>query len=230
MFKWLKSFNRMFTGPLGLVIVVGLSVYALISSYGNARLFLMLAGLVPLVLVLIAAIGLALKNLHVAAFLVLLIAVFRDAGRQFIYAITSFDFSSMSFSTPIGLEMVLQFLIFIFLFLFLVSCFMDGKLRTKMGKSEVYTSMLIAFIFFFFRSGLEVAFMKILPPFVAIVFGSPLFAIVLLLAGVAEVPFLFIDKILENTLTAQPISYFIFTAFAFYLIYGAIKGIISHRK
>jgi hypothetical protein len=230
MFKWLKGFNRMFTGTLGLAIVIGLSVYTLVTGYGEARLFLMLAGLVPLVLVLLAAIGLALKNLYVAAFLVLLIAVFRDAGRQFIYAITSFDFSSMSFGTALGLEMILQFLIFVFLFLFLVSCFMDGKLRTKMGKSEVYTAMLIAFIFFFFRSGLEVAFMKILPPFVALVFGSPLFAIVLLLAGVAEVPFLFLDKIFENTLSAEPVSYFIFTAFAFYLIYGAIKGILTYKK
>jgi len=230
MFKGLKSFNRLFTNQLGLFILIFLSAYALIEGYREARLFILLAGLVPLLLVLIAVIGLALKNLHVAAFLVLFIAVYRDAGRSFIYAITSFDFSSMSFATEIGISMIIYFLIFVFLLLFMISCFLDGKFKTKMGKSEVYTAILIAFLFFFIRSGAEVAVFKVLPPLVAILFGSPLFAIVLLLAGVAEVPFLFIDKILEGTLASQPLSYFIFTAFAFYLIFGAVKGIMSHSK
>jgi magnesium-transporting ATPase (P-type) len=230
MFKWLKGFNRIFTGVLGLAIVIGLSVYALIEGYSDQRLFVLLAGLVPLVLVLLAAVGLALKNLYIASFLVLFIGVFRDAGRPFIYAITSFDFSSMSFATELGLSMVLHFLIFLFLFLFTISCFLDGKFKTKMGKSEVYGSILIAFLFFYIRSGAEVAVFKVLPPLVAILFGSPLFAVVLLLAGVAEVPFVFLDKIFESEISTEPLSYFIFTAFAFYLIYGAVKGIISHKK
>jgi hypothetical protein len=52
----------------------------------------------------------------------------------------------------------------------------------------------------------------------------------LLLAGVAEIPFVLLDDIFIGNLLSLPVSYFIFTAFGLYLAYGATMGIIKSLK
>jgi len=229
MISLIKKFRHKISLQLGQVIILILSLVALYISYSRLDVLPLLSGFVPLVMVLIAVIGFALQKKLLPSHLILLLAVYREAGNGFINALASFNFDSMSFGVTITLNMVLSFLVFIYLFIYVLSYLLDGKFDGKLGKSEVITSAVIAFLFFYFRSGFSVAVLKILPPVIALMFGSEFFAILLLLAGVIDVPFTFIDHIVSGTLLEQPISFFIFSLFAFYLIFGAVKALLKKK-
>lgn len=229
--KFIRGFKNLFSDSLKTVLIVAIVVFTLVNAFGNiGDLMPFLASFVPLVLILISAVGLQLKGKILAAHLILILTVFLGAGRTFIYAITSFDFETLSFTANFSVEMILAFVIFVYLFLVVTSYLLVGKTGAHLGKSPVLISATIAFIYFFFRDGFSVAVLKILPPLVALMFGSDFFAILLLLAGVADVPFLLLDHIFIGTILQQPVSYFLFTAFGLYLIYGAITALLKHPK
>ena len=229
--NFFKNFKNLFSETITTLIIGVIAVYVLVTNLGGPdNIWLFLAGLVPLVLVLFAVLGLQLSKKSMAAHLVLLLTLFLGAGRAFLLALTSFDFSSFSFSTTFTLELIINSIIFVYLVLVVISGLLSNDFKGGLGTSPVVMSALIAFIFFFFRDGFSGAVLKILPAVVALMFASPYFAIVLLLAGVADVPFRFLDVLFNGDLFASPISYFLFTAFAFYLIYGALVGLLKYKK
>ncbi|MCF7931337.1 MAG: hypothetical protein K9L02_07505, partial [Acholeplasmataceae bacterium] len=118
----------------------------------------------------------------------------------------------------------------VYLLIYILSYVLDGKVGMKYSKTPVVTSAIIAFTYFFIRSGFSVAVLKIVPPVIALLFGADLFAIMLLLAGVADVPFDLLDKILVTGISNEPLSYFIFAAFGLYLAYGASTALIKSFK
>ncbi|MCR3906258.1 MAG: hypothetical protein NUK62_04435 [Tenericutes bacterium] len=228
---FIKNFRNLFPRFLTtiLVIVIALvAVYFGTSTAGN--IWDQLQSFLPILLVAIAAVGLQFHGKSLAAHLVLLITSFLGAGRQFIYVITSFEISSFTFTGTFTLELIISVIIFIYLVLIILSNVLDDQFKVKLESTPVLTAAIIAFIFFFFRSGFTVAVMKILPAIVALLFGSQLFGLVLLLAGVIDVPFDLLDVLFNGNLLAEPISYWIFTAIGIYLVVGAILGILKLRK
>lgn len=227
---FIKGFKDLVPGMIQTIIIVllaGLTVgYALNN---NGTIWQTLALVLPVLFVAIAVIGLELKGLHLAAYLVLLITSFLGAGREFVLTITSFDLSSFSFNRTFSLELIINLIVFVYLALMIISYGLSKSSVFKLEGSDVLLTALIAFLFFFFRDGFSTAVLKILPTIVALGFGSKLFAIVLLLAGVIDVPFNLLHIIFNGDLFAQPFYYFIFTAFAIYLIIGAVKGILAHK-
>lgn len=227
---FIKRFKNMFSHPVTTIIVILLTIYTLYMNIGGQNIFDRLASLLPVLLVAIAIIGLQLKKQSLASHLILLFTSFLQSGKSFIDTLLSFSLSDFSFSMPWTLELIIQAIIFIYLLLYVLSFVLDGKSKFRLDSSPVLTSAMIAFIFFFFRDGFNGAVLKIVPAMIALMFGSELFAIVLLLAGVIDVPFNALSKLIENTLFDQSLSYYLFAAFAIYLMIGAIKGIIKHIK
>ena len=229
--NFIKNFKNLFSQAITTVIIVIIAAYVLLTNLGgSSNIWLLLAGLIPLLLVLSAVLGLQLSNKSMASHLILLITLFLGAGRALLLALTSFDFSSFSFSETFTLELIINSIIFVYLALVVLSGLLTSEFKGGLGSSPVVMSAVIAFMFFFFRDGFSGAVLKIFPPVVALMFGSPFFAIVLLLAGVADVPFRFLDVVFNGNLLESPISYFLFTAFAFYLIYGAVLGLLKYKK
>lgn len=225
--NWIKNFKNVFSPMLTSVIVAVIAVYTIMQNFGGINLFDRLSNLVPALLIITAVIGMQLKNQSLAAHLILLFTSYLFSGRALVYAITSINFQSLSFGAVWSVELVLNALIFIYLMLYILSFAFDSNTKIKWQKSPVVMSAVIAFIFFFFRDGFSGAVLKIIPPMIALLFGSDLFAIVLLLAGVADVPFNILSRLIESTLFNQPLSYFLFALFALYLIYGAVKAIMA---
>ncbi|MDO9629425.1 MAG: hypothetical protein Q7I99_05940 [Acholeplasmataceae bacterium] len=229
--NFIKNFKNVLSQSVTTLILVLIAVYILFTSLGNtSNIWLFLAGLVPLLLVLFAVLGLQLGKKSMAAHLILLITLFLGAGRAFLLVLTSFDFSSFSFNETFSLELIINVIIFVYLVLIVLSGLLTNEFKGGLGSSPVVMAAIIAFIFFFFRDGFSEAVLKIFPPVVALMFGSPFFAIVLLLAGVADVPFRFLNVLFNGDLFASPISYFLFTAFAFYLIFGAVTSLLKYKK
>lgn len=228
--NWIKNFKNVFSPMLTTLIVAVIAVYTVMQNLSGINFFDRLSNIVPALLVIIAVIGMQLKNQSLAAHLILLFTSYLFSGRALVYAVTSFDFQSLSFSATWSLELIINAIIFVYLALYILSFALDKTTKIKWQSSPVVMSAIIAFIFFFFRDGFSGAVLKIVPAVIALMFGSDLFAIVLLLAGVADVPFNLLSRLVESTLFNQPISYFLFAAFAFYLIYGAVVGIIKNLK
>ena len=229
--NWIKNFKNAFPKELITLLVVAMSLFAVYLDLNlGGTIWVTLASLAPILLVVGAAIALQVSGKSLAAHLVLFLTAYLSFGNAFVLAILSFDFSSMSFASSFGLDLIVGFVIFVYLLLYIVSHLLNGNVGAKYKKTPIYTSALIAFTYFFIRSGFSDAVLKIAPPVVALLFGGQVTAIMLLLAGVAEIPFVLLDNIFVGNFLNQPVSYFIFTAFGLYLFYGATMGIIKSLK
>ena len=228
--NWIKNFKNLFAPIVTTIIVIAITIYTLSQNIGGSNIFERLESVFPVILVIIAVIGMQLAKQSLAAHLILLFTVYLQSGTALINAITSFDFQSFSFGVTWTIPLIINAVIFVYLLLYVLSFVFDNKAKFKLESGPVVISAIIAFVFFFLRDGFSVAVLKIVPAIIALMFGSELFAIVLLLAGVIDVPFDLIAKIIDGIILEQTLGYFLFTAFAFYLIYGAIKGIIQHLK
>lgn len=230
MIKGIKNFKTALPKQLTTLIVIVISLFAIyFSTKTNASIWLLLASLFPILLVASAAIGLQLKDKSLAAHLVLFFTAYLSLGTQFISTLFSSDFANFALPS-FSLNLIVGFVIFVYLLIYILSYVLDGKVGMKYSKTPVVTSAIIAFTYFFIRSGFNVAVLKIVPPVIALLFGADLFAIMLLLAGVADVPFDLLDKILVTGISNEPLSYFIFTAFGLYLVYGASTALIKSFK
>ncbi|GEM_PF-879450 len=233
MIKWIRNFKKLINENIVKIIVVLAALVAIYYTVDTSSTFLnLLKTLFPILLVAIAAIGLQFKGKSLAAHLVLLMTYYLSAAGTMVYALTSFDFASMSFSGNFSLQMIIGFVFFVYLLIYILSFVLSGNTKSGFKKTAVVTSAIIAFSYFFLRSGFSVAALKLIPPIIALYFGMDLFAIMLLLAGVIDVPFEFLNRIFDNaaSLSSQPISYYLFVAFGLYLAYGATLGLIKHLR
>lgn len=230
MINGIKNFKNVLSKGLTTLIVVVIALFAIYSSVNTgSSIWIFLASLFPILLVASAAIGLQLTDKSLAAHLVLFLTAYLSLGTQFIAALFSSNFANFA-SPTFSLNLIVGFVIFVYLLVYILSYVLDGKVGMKYSKTPVVTSAIIAFTYFFIRSGFSVAVLKILPPVVALLFGADVFAIMLLLAGVADVPFILLNKIFVTDIANEPLSYFIFAAFGLYLAFGASTALIKSFK
>lgn len=229
--SFIKNFKDLVPPTIRLIVITLISLLFAFYSYPGGNFWLIMQVMAPVALIVFAVIGLEYKGKSFAAHSILLIAGFLNAAYTFINLITSFDFQSMSFAvgTPF-IKALIAFIIFVYLVLMLLSHMLTENIDAKYEKSPIWMSALIAFLFFLLRSGFNVALMKLIPPIIALVFGAPFFAVVLLLAGVIDIPFMIINSIVIGNIGSRPISFFLFAAFGLYLIYGAVTTLIKMMK
>jgi hypothetical protein len=227
---FIKNFRNLFPSTVTTIIVILITLYTFYQNIGGINIFDRLANILPVVLIGISIIGLTLAKQSLASHVLLLITSYLASGRALIVALTSFDFQTLSFQTTWTIGLIINAIIFVYLVLYVLSFILDGQFHAKLSSSPVLVSALIAFLFFYVRDGFSGAVLKILPPMIALLFGSSLYAIVLLLAGVIDVPFRLLSLFIEGHLFHQTLGYYLFAAFALFLIYGAIKGILQHHQ
>lgn len=223
--KKLSSTVSKTTRVLVLVLLITYVVFNNFGSYDNV--FLAFEALAPLALIITGIMFLELKDKEFAAHSALLVGFFLSAGTNFINSLLSFRFSPFGFENPPTFDSFVEIFGFIYLLLMAISLFDTHKKTAKNDRKDLMITAVIAFVFFYLRSGLFLAISKLLLPVISLMFGLPLATILFLVAGVIDVPFDFLDTILNTNLLSIPVSYYLFTAFAFYLIFGAVKGILA---
>jgi hypothetical protein len=224
----IKNLANTVSRTIRVLILVLLIVYVVINnigSYGNV--LLAFEALAPLALIVTGILFLELKDKEFAAHTALLVGFFLSAGTNFINSLLSFRFSPFGFANPPTFDSFVEIFGFIYLLLMAISLYFTFKSTTKNKRKDLVITAIIAFIFFYLRSGLFIAISKLLLPVISLLFGLPLATILFLAAGVIDVPFDFLDTILNTNLLSIELSYYLFTAFAFYLIFGAVKGILA---
>ncbi len=230
--KSIKNLSSVISRPIRVLILVLLIAYVIVSGFGNYNGILdAFRALAPLGLIVAGILFLELNGKELAAHAALLIGFFLSAGTNFINSLLSLRFEPFGLANPLSVDSFVELFAFIYLALMVFSFFFSAKEKTnKNDRKDLVVTSIIAFIFFYLRSGLFVAISKLLLPVISLLFGLPLATIFFLAAGVIDVPFDFIDTILNTNLLSIPISYYLFSLFAFYLIFGAVKGILGELK
>ena len=227
----IKNLVNTVSKPVRLVvlfILVGYIVFGLFRDYGG--FLIAVEAITPILLILGGIAFLELKDKELAAHAALLVGFFLSAGTSFINSILSLRFEPFGLANPLSIESFVDLFAFIYLALMVISLFFQNNTRNKNDRKDLVMTSIIAFTFFYLRGGLYVAIGKLLLPVISLLFGLPLATILFLAAGVIDVPFDFIYRLINSNLLTIPISYYLFSLFAFYLIYGAVKGIIAELK
>lgn len=224
----IKNLSNTVSKPVRVFVLLLLVAYVIFINFGNyAGVLDAFEKLAPLGLIVAGILFLEFNNKEFAAHLALLVGFFLAAGTNFVNSLLSFRFSPFGFADAPTFDSFVEIFGFIYLLLMAISLYFANKSNVKNDRKDLLITAIIAFIFFYLRSGLFVAISKLLLPVISLLFGLPLATIFFLAAGVIDVPFDFIDTILNTPLLSIPISYYLFTAFAFYLIFGAVKGILG---
>lgn len=228
----IKNLSNALSRPVRVLMIVLLIAYVIVNGFGSYNGILdAFRALAPLGLIVAGIIFLQLRGKELAAHASLLVGFFLAAGTNFINSLLSLRFEPFGFASPLSIDSFVELFAFIYLTLMVLSFFFNAKEKTnKNDRKDLVVTSIIAFIFFYLRSGLFVAITKLLLPVISLFFGLPLATIFFLAAGVIDVPFDFIDTLLNTNLLAIPISYYLFSLFAFYLIFGAVKGILGELK
>ncbi|AUD63281.1 hypothetical protein BK010_06635 [Tenericutes bacterium MO-XQ] len=229
--KFIKDFSNKIDVSIRMVILfifLGFAVYDRIGNYGG---FLpALEVYAPIALISIGIAYLLLKGKEFAAHASLFMFAYLSGAFAFINSILSLRFKPFGLGVPLSWEIIVAFLGFVYLLLMALSLYLKNSKPQKIERKDIALTAVIAFTFFFLRSGFFTAVNKLLLPVISLFFGLPLPTILFLAAGVIDVPFDFIDRLINTNLLSISIGYYLFSFFAFYLIFGAVKGIIGELK
>ncbi len=227
----IKNLSKTISRQIRVIILVILLAYVIVTNISNLGAFLpALERLVPLGLIIFGIIYLMLNKKEFAAHATLLFGFFLSAGTNFVNSILSLRFEPFGLANPLSVESFLELFGFIYLTLMVISLFLNKSDQTKSNRKDLVLTTIIAGLFFYLRGGLFLTISKLLLPVISLFFGLPLATILFLAAGVIDVPFDFINTLLNVNLLTIPLSYYLFSLFAFYLIYGAIKGILGEMN
>lgn len=229
--NWIKGLTSkisQFARLIIFVILVGYIVFTRFNDYGT--ILPTLEVIVPFAIIIIGVLYLQIKQKEFAAHFALFVGFFLSVGTSFINSLLSLRFKPFGFVIPLDGESFIQIIAFLYLVLMLISFYFTEKPKAQVTRKDLLLTSIIAGTFFYLRGGIYLTIAKLLLPVISLLFGLPLATILFLVAGVADVPFDFIDKVLNSNLLAIPVSYYLFSLFAFYLIYGAIKGILGELK
>jgi hypothetical protein len=210
------------------LIIVGYVVFSIFGNYGT--ILPTLEAVVPLAIILTGIVYLQFMKKEFAAHFALFVGFFLAVGTNFINSLLSLRFKPFGFAIPLNGESFIQIVAFLYLLLMIISLFLTLKPKAKVTRKDLLFTGIMVGVFFYLRGGIYLSIAKLLLPAISLLFGLPLATILFLLAGVADVPFDFLFRILNQNVLSIPISYYLFSFFAFYLIYGAVKGIIGELK
>ncbi len=227
----LKNLSNVISKSIKLLILVLLIAYIIVDSikdYGG--ILQTFEALAPIGLILAGILFLEFRGKELAAHAALLVGFFLSAGTSFINSILSLRFEPFGLTIPLNVESFIELFAFIYLVLMVFSLFTNKETKQTDRPKDLVITFIIVGIFFYLRGGLFLSISKLLLPLISLVFGFPLATILFLLAGVIDVPFDFIFTVLNTNLLSIPISYYLFSFFAFYLIFGAVKGILGELK
>ena len=229
--NFIKNLASIINQQVRTIVLVVILAYVIFTRLGNTSGFLnALEVYTPLAFIVIGIVYLTLNGKGFAAHLATLGAFFLSTGSSFVNSLLSFRFDPIGFASPLNVESIVDLIAFVYLLLMSISLFLNKEAKAKNDRKDLLLTTIIAGLFFYFRGGFNLVIVKLMLPVISLLFGAPLATILFLAAGVIDVPFDFIDTILNTAILSIPISYWLFSLFAFYLIYGAVKGILGELK
>ena len=229
--NFIKDFKNVFQQPLRLILIAVSGAFLFYFNFSSGNFWWVMSNILPLILIIGSAIILQLKEKTLAAHGVLFFSGYINSFSAFFRNLLSYNFTAKSmvkFGPLVGSFVFM--VIGIYLLLMLLSYFLSKDYEIENKRSSVWISALIAFIYFYVGFGFNTAFFKLISPIIALMFGYEFFAVVLLLAGVIDIPFDIIDAIYSKFIKFYNISTFVLWALGFYFIVTAILALVKMGK
>lgn len=231
MVGFIKGFKNLIPLQIQRVILAAIGVFILIFELdGNTDDFLMLLMiLLPIVLILATVALLEMRNFHLGALLVLLIAVFIDDIQTFISALGSYDFFFEQFD-DITLRMILGFIVAVYLLLLILSYLLTEKVTLKFDIKALFFPIFIACLWMYMCYGFSTALPMFITAMIAFGFGCTLGGLFILLAMPIIQPLMILNFIVNDAAELLSIYDWIIGAAAVYVAYLLIINIIPLFK
>lgn len=212
MVTFVKKFKDTVPSVVQMVLIGVIGLYALAFNNVNYSLTFLgvIASLLPVLLTVVSAMLLSVFNKQLPAHVVLLFGLFINSLFIFIRALFSLNFSPFSYTPGFTVEMFVNLLIFAYLLFMVISYVMNESLPKIEVKSSLFYVILIVFGFLWIFRGFNTALFSVLIPLVVLWLGTEFSSLLLLLGIVISQPFLFINQIVQSTLSWNDFGDYIF--------------------
>lgn len=231
MIGFIKGFKSLIPLQIQRVILAAIGVFILIFELdGNTDDFLILLMiLLPIVLILATVALLEMKNFHLGALLVLLIAVFSDDIQVFISALGSYDFFFKDFDdiTP---KMILGFVVAVYLLLLILSYMLTEKITLKFDIKSLFFPIFIASVWMYMCYGFNTALPMFLTAMIAFGLGCTMGGLFILLAMPIVQPLVILNFIVNDAAKLLSIFDWLIGIAAIYVVYLLVINIIPLFK
>lgn len=212
-----------------LALLLAFVVYSNIGGYGT--IWNNLAVYVPLALLVGGVAYLLFNQKEFAAHLAVLFGFYLNGGSTLFNQFLSLRFKPFGFTWTPDLNAIIALIGFLYLSLMVISLYFNENNKPTTPRKDLVVVALTAGIFFYIRAGFSFALGKLLLPIISLFFGAPIATLLFLVAGVGEYPFTFIGTLLSGApVLGNSLSFFLYSLFAFYLIYGGVKAILVESK
>ncbi len=219
MLNFVKGFKRLIPEKIQYIILIALSGYAIVVSvWGQTRFFGFINSLLPITLIVAAVLIIQSKKETLLAHALLLFLFYADYFGGFIRAILSYNFGTNTFIIKPTFMTILCAVGSIYLILLVLSYLFEGIPKFIYKKSIVLFPLLMMAVYAYFNSSFTTALLWSLPVVAALMVGSPLAAILLIMRIFITMPFIFLDKIFNGSFSFTSVSYWLFLFFAFYIL------------
>jgi hypothetical protein len=230
MLTFLKGFKSLLNKQVQQLILLAIGVLVLIQALdGNSDFLPFLITLLPLLLFLGSVFLLANLGHLFAAYVVMFIYVFDDGIRNFLYAITSYSFSTEEFTANFDVYLFLTAIVGVYLLFMIISYALSGEISFKLNIKPVLFPMFIFSIWCYVCYGFSATLIIILLSILAVSYGSILASLMIMLSVAISWPLIIIDYIVEDSVKFTNITFWLIALSSFYVIYILVKQMIHHK-
>ncbi|GEM_PF-1036496 len=220
MINFVKNFkNWVPEGVQYIIWIVLLASAIFFNVLGSADLLGFLQNFLSVALGVIAVWIIYAKKEYLAAYLLLFIMGYADQFGTFIRSILSFNLNSLTFTSKPTWQIMVGMIGTIYLLLMIISYYFNSKVTLKYKHSQVLFPLFLAFVYGYFRFGFLNSLVFILPPTIALLIGSPLAAILLLMGNFVSQPFQIINNFISGAFKFTSVFYWLYSIAAIYIIY-----------
>lgn len=228
MFSFMKSLSSKLSYEIQMVILAVLSMIALfVYVDGITGFFNVLNALLPITLILIAIWLLFIKKNHMISYIILFLFVFGQGLRTFIQWMLSYHFLFEDFMMTFTLNMLLVLFACLYLLFMMISIYLNEGFKVQIKPWNLPLLGLLFGLYVYFNQGLLMLLLTILYVILSESTGQRLATLALMLSQVVTIPFIVIQRFIDDAAKNTRIFDWVMNVFGLVIIYFIVAALIK---
>lgn len=211
-------------------ILLGIMIYVLIIRITNGSdFFRVLEATVSVLILGFVLYILCEQKRHVLAHFILFVLIFSNALGDWVRMFLSFNFSTLSWTTPFSLELLMNFLIALYLMYIIIMSYKNQPITLSFQQHQVIIPILLLTSYLYFRFGFGTTLLFILP--VGLLYTSKAYfaTAILIIYVLSNVPFEVIQTIASGAISFTNIHYWVMVLLAIFTLTLSIRLALDQR-
>ena len=228
MFGFMKSLSSKLSYEIQMVILAVLSMIALfVYVDGITGFFNVLNALLPITLILIAVWLLFIKKNYMVSYIILFLFVFGQGLRTFIQWMLSYHFFFEDFMMTFSLNMLLVLAACLYLLLMMISIYFVEGFKIQIKAWDLPMLGLLFGLYVYFNQGLLMLLFTVLYVILSESTGIRLATLALMLSQVVTIPFIVIQRFIDDAAKNTRIFDWVMNVFGLVVIYFIVIALIK---